>query len=145
MGISRSDGRHKANSSFHVVPRSCQDFRYFDGVGDVRKQTHLWKAHHSDAKLETAQKYLGDQIKEKMAAPWLHSSLLPKRRKQLVQTERTHFNERERVGSIQAPNMTRVVPVRRCGTFGQCIHHCREHASYQTANPGRDASDASFI
>ena len=38
MGVGRSDGRHKADSSLHTSRQSSQDFGQHDGADDGHKQ-----------------------------------------------------------------------------------------------------------
>ena len=126
MSIGGSGSRHKADSSFHVIPKvpRISDISTVLMMG-INKCIN--EAHYRDAIVEASQKNLGDEVMEKMASPWMYSSLSPKRRKLIVQS-RARIVMGERVGSTQHDMC---VPVRRCGTFGQCTSHRRGPAAYQ--------------
>ena len=76
MGISRSDGRHKANSSFHVIPEVPRMFNV-STMMVLRMDKCIDEAHHSDAKLEASQEYLGDQVEQEVTPSWLNVCLSP--------------------------------------------------------------------
>ena len=65
--------------------------------------TRVNEAHHHDPILEASQEHMGDQVMEKMASPWKHSSLPPKRSEHIV-WERAVVVMAERVWFIWASN-----------------------------------------
>ena len=99
-----SDSRHEADSDFYAITKVS---RILDASAVLMMSIDkgVNEAHYHEHKLEASQEHLGDQVMEKMASPWKHSSLSPKGSKHIIQT-RAFVVVGERVGFIRASNTT---------------------------------------
>ena len=106
MGVRKSDSCHEAGSPFHAITKIS---RILDAstVLMMGVNNRVNEAHHHDPILEASQEHLGDQVMEKIASSWKHSSLSTKRSPQYHTHEGVRCNER--VGFVRASNTTRVV------------------------------------
>ena len=110
VGVGGSDSNHKADPSFHAitnVPRILDTSTVL--MMGIHKRVN--EAHHHDPILEASQEHLGDQVMEKMASPWKHSSLSPNKNKHIVQ-ERAFVVMGERASGIRTSNSTRLFSVK---------------------------------
>ena len=90
VGVGRSDGRHKADSSLHVitnVPRILDNSTVLMmGINKGAKE-----AHHHNTILKASQEHAGDQVMQEMVSLRKYSSMSPER-KICCTTWDTHCN-----------------------------------------------------
>ena len=102
------------------------------------------EAHYYDPILEASQEHLGDKVMEKMASPWKHSSLSPKRKKHTV-SERAFVLMGERESRVHPDiQLDTFVHHLQCEIFAPYIARCKD-AQKANSSPGREARDACFM
>ena len=107
VDVGRSDGRHEADSSLHVitnVPRILDNSTVLMmGINKGAKE-----AHHHNTILKASQEHSGDQVMQEMTSLWTYCSMSPERNKYVVQ-QVTLIVMCERVRFSWATNTARMI------------------------------------